>query len=136
VFSLAENSDFKVYRSSAGLGLRACRNFKKGARLIEYTGRKIRVNRANDNPNRYLFELDEKWMLDGSPRTNLARYINHSCAPNAEAVHDEEENRIFIEAIKSIKTGHEITYDYGEEHFDEYIKPVGCKCAKCLKKNK
>ena len=120
-----------MFRSSSGLGLRACRDFKKSERLVEYTGPKIRTKRAEERPNRYLFELDDQWMIDGSPRTNLARYINHSCDPNAEAVHDEEQNRIFIEAIRRIKAGDEITFDYGKEHFDAYIKPVGCKCAKC-----
>lgn len=130
--SLDVKSDFKVFRSTCGLGLRACRDFKKNDTIIEYTGPKISNDEASEKPNRYLFGLDDQWMIDGSPRTNLARYINHSCAPNAQAVHDEEENRIFIEAIRKIKAGEEITYDYGNEHFEEYIKPAGCKCSKCL----
>ena len=129
---IGRKSDFKVFRSTAGLGLRAGRDFKKRDRLVEYTGRKISNERADEDSNRYLFQLDDRWTIDGSPRTNLARYINHSCEPNAEAVHDEDENRIFIEAIANIKAGDEITYDYGDQHFEEYIKPAGCKCSKCL----
>lgn len=129
---MTAKSDFKVFRSTAGLGLRACRDFRKADTIIEYTGPRISNDEASEKPNRYLFGLDDQWMIDGSPRTNLARYINHSCAPNAQAVHDEQQNRIFIEAIRTIKAGEEITYDYGDEHFEEYIKPAGCKCSKCL----
>ncbi|MHA1547601.1 MAG: SET domain-containing protein, partial [Alphaproteobacteria bacterium] len=128
---LAGKNDFKVFRSAAGLGLQACRNFGKSDVLVQYTGRQISNQRADANPNRYLFELDDRWTIDGSPRSNLARYINHSCAPNARAVYDEAENGIYIEAIATIRTGDEITYDYGDQHFEEYIKPSGCKCPKC-----
>lgn len=131
--SLVRKSHFKVFRSAAGLGLRACKDFGKGDTLVEYTGRIVSNKWADEHPNRYLFERDDRTMIDGSPRTNLARYINHSCEPNAEAVHDEERNKIYIEAIAEIRSGDEITYDYGEEHFEEYIKPVGCKCSKCLR---
>ena len=129
---MPERKDFKVFRSSAGLGLRALRGFKKNDKLVEYTGRKISNEVGDENPNRFLFALDDQRMIDGSPRSNLARYINHSCAPNAEAVHYEDEDKVFIEAIAKIKAGDEITYDYGGEYFDEYIKPAGCKCSKCL----
>jgi len=129
---LPDRKDFKVFRSSAGLGLRALRSFRKNEKLVEYTGRKVSNEIGDKNPNRFLFALDDQWMIDGSPRTNLARYINHSCAPNAQAVHYEEEQKIFIEAIAKIKPDDEITYDYGHEYFDQYIRPVGCKCSKCL----
>ncbi len=134
VAAMAKKADFKVFRSSAGLGLRAVREFRKGDTVIEYTGPRIDNDEADENPNRYLFRLDDKKTIDGSPRSNLARYINHACKPNAQAVHDEKKNKIFIEAIKRIRPGDEITYNYGREYFDEYIKPVGCKCAKCLKR--
>ncbi len=129
---MADVSEFKLFRSAAGLGLRALRNFKKGESLLEYTGRKLHRDRAAPRPNRYLFELNDPWMIDGSPRTNLARYINHSCDPNAQAVHHEDEDRIFIEALRPISVGDEITYNYGDEYVDEFIRPVGCKCSKCL----
>ena len=131
---MSKNSDFKVFRSSAGMGLKALRDFKKGETIIEYTGERISSEEADDRPNRYLFEVTEKLTIDGSPRSNLARYINHSCRPNAEAVHYEDGDRVFIETIKKIEPGDEITYDYGKEHFEEYIKPNGCKCEKCRKK--
>jgi len=123
--------DFKVFKSSAGFGLRTLKDIKKGELVIEYTGRKTSNAAAERNPNRYQFDLDEKWTIDGSPRSNTARYINHSCRPNCEAVHYTDTNEIGIEAIRNIKAGEELTYDYGKEYFNEYIKPVGCKCEKC-----
>ncbi len=126
--------DFAVFKSSAGFGLRALHDFKKGDLVIEYTGKKITNKKADETPNRYLFALNDKYTIDGSPRSNTARYINHSCRPNCEAVYYEDEDEIGIEAIRNIKAGEEITYDYGKDHFDEYIKPKGCKCEKCSKK--
>lgn len=128
--------DFKVFRSSAGFGLKTLRDWKKGDLVIEYKGRKITEEEADRKPNRYLFELDKKTVIDGSPRSNLARYINHSCRPNCEAVHYTDVNEIGIEAIRGIKAGEEITYHYGKAHFDEYIRPVGCKCDYHLKRQK
>ncbi len=128
---MASRNDFKIFRSSAGFGLKALRDFKKGDRLVQYTGPKLTNKQADARPNKYLFRLDDRWTIDGSPRSNLARYINHACAPNAEAVHETDTNRIFIEARKRIRAGEEITYDYGREHFEAYIEPKGCRCAKC-----
>ncbi|MEQ8806027.1 MAG: SET domain-containing protein, partial [Rhodospirillales bacterium] len=101
---------FKVFRSSAGLGLRALRDFKKSEELIEYTGPRLSTKKADAKPNRYLFQLNDKHYIDGSPHSNLARYINHSCRPNAKAYVSHDEKRITIEAIKRIKAGEEITY--------------------------
>lgn len=122
------NQDFKVFKSSAGFGLKTLKDQKKGELVIEYQGKKITNEAAEAKPNRYLFDLDERWTIDGSPRSNLARYINHSCRPNCEAVHYTDTNEIGIEAIRDIKAGEELTYDYGKDHFNEYIKPHGCKC--------
>ncbi len=126
--------DFKVFKSSAGFGLKTLKDWKKGDLVIEYTGKRITNEEADERPNRYLFDLDEKWTIDGSPRSNLARYINHSCRPNCEPVHYTDVNEIGIEAIRNIKAGEELTYDYGKDHFNEYIKPYGCKCDYHLKK--
>jgi hypothetical protein len=68
--------------------------------------------------------------IDGSDNGNKARYINHSCAPNAEAEIDG--TRILIYALKNIPAGEEIFYDYGDEYFNEFIKPKGCRCPKCV----
>jgi uncharacterized protein len=102
---------FEVKRAKpgAGLALFAKRSFKKGDFVIEYTGEKI-----SDTE------------LDAKDHKHLARYINHACNPNCET--DERGGRILIFAIRAITSGDEITYDYGEEYFDEFIKPYGCKC--------
>ncbi len=122
--------DFKVFKSSAGFGLKTLIDIEKGDLVIEYKGKKISNKKAEEKPNRYLFDLDEKMTIDGSPRSNTARYINHSCVPNCEAVYYTDTNEIGIEAIRDIKAGEELTYDYGKDHFEEYIKPHGCKCPK------
>jgi uncharacterized protein len=122
-----------VRRSSAGLGLFANRDFKKGDAVIEYTGKTISEEEAQRRGGKYLFELNDKWTIDGTTRTNTARYINHSCKPNCFPELTENEKRVFIMAKKNIKCGEELTYNYGKYYFDTFIKPVGCKCASCLK---
>jgi SET domain-containing protein len=64
----------------------------------------------------------------------VARYINHSCKPNAEALISGR--RVWIWSRKNIKAGEEIAYDYGKEYFDDIIKPMGCRCEKCGSKPK
>ena len=76
--------------------------------------------------------MNARWTIDGSPRSNVARYINHSCRPNADPM--IRDRRIRIKAIKNIEPGDEITYDYGKDHFNAYIKPHGCRCDKCREK--
>lgn len=126
--------DFRVVRAGKGqgLGLIAKLGYKKGDFIIEYIGKKLTNKEAEDNTTKYLFDLDKKFTIDGSPRWNIARYINHSCRPNAEA--DIVKGHILISAIKTINPGDEINYDYGKEYFNEFIKPYGCKCIKCKKK--
>ena len=119
----------RVGRSSAGMGLFAGAPIKKGARVMEYVGEIISAEEADKRGGKYLFEIDSKRTIDGSARSNIARYINHSCKPNCEA--QNIRSHIWIYAKKDIKPGDELTYDYGKEYFDEYIKPVGCKCASC-----
>ena len=116
-------------RPGCGLGLFATDGFKTGEFVIEYTGKKIPTKEADDLNTRYLFEVDKHWTIDGSVRSNIARYINHSCFPNCES--DVEEGRIIIRALRDIEAGEELSFDYGEEYFDEFIKPQGCKCDAC-----
>lgn len=118
----------RVGKSSAGLGLFATRAFKKGERIIEYVGRTLSTAEEYTSRSKYLFEVNKRKTIDGAVRTNIARYINHSCKPNCEP--EIERGRIFIDAIKTIKEGEEFTYDYGEEYFIEHIKPLGCRCPK------
>ena len=124
---------FIVRRSDGrGLGLYALVPFKRGDFVIEYTGEKMPTAIADTLTTRYLFEIDKDWTIDGANRGNIARYINHSCDPNCE-VEISEDDRIMISAIKKIEPGDELSYDYGDEYFDEFIRPAGCKCgtAKC-----
>ena len=123
----------KVKRSKTGLGLFADEDIKKGEFIIEYTGKKITNKEADQKGGRYLFELNSRYTIDGSERSNKARYINHSCVPNCESV--IKNGKILIYAIKNIKAGEELTYNYGKEYFDKFIKPIGCKCKKCNKNN-
>ena len=123
--------DFRVIRAKkgTGLGLVTKRAFKKGDFVIEYTGPIITRDKADEIGGKYLFDINSKWVIHGVPQSNLARYINHSCKPNCEA--DVSGKKVFIHALKKIVEGEELTYDYGEEYFDEYIKPHGCKCNSC-----
>lgn len=129
---LSPSRHLRVGRSRAGLGLFARVAIKKGQFIARYNGRKIRTDTADDLDTRYLFEVNTRWTIDGSNRRNLARYINHSCRPNAEVYFVK--HVIKIRAIKSIKPDDEITYHYGRYYFDAFIKSAGCKCAACAKK--
>ena len=101
-----------------GRGVFALRRIPKGTRIIEYKGNLItekeadrRYSRIHENsPHTMLFSLDGGLVIDATRRGNSARWINHSCAPNCEAI--EEEGRIFIDTIHRIPAGGELTYDY------------------------
>ena len=125
---------YKVKKSVAGLGLFAEEPVKKGTWIIEYVGNIISGKKeVEDYPeNKYLFETSATRMIDGSARSNIARYINHSCKPNCEV--DIINGRVFVKTIKNIAKGGEFNYDYGTEYFDEYIKDMPCRCESCKKK--
>lgn len=122
-----------VKRSKTGLGLFVGALVKRGAYPVEYVGTVVRGKEIDDVPaNKYLFETSRSRMINGSSRANIARYINHSCKPNCEI--EIIGGRVFVRALRSIKQGEELTYDYGEEYTDEYIKPYGCRCSFCVRK--
>jgi SET domain-containing protein len=121
-----------IRRSRAGLGLFALLPIRKGQFIVRYSGRKIPTETADDLDTRYLFEINARWTIDGATRRNTARYINHSCRPNAEVYFVK--HAIKIRAIRNIKAGDEITYHYGRNYFEAFIKPVGCKCLACARK--
>ncbi len=125
---------FVVKKSSAGLGLFATADFKKGDLVIEYTGERITEAEANRRGGKYLFELNDAWTIDGKGRDNLARYLNHSCKPNCEPELNEDETRIFIYAKRGIKSGEELTYNYGKMYFNEYLSAGKCRCFACISK--
>jgi len=120
---------FRVGRSKTGLGLFAAKLIRRGSFIVYYTGRKLPNRIADELDNKYLFEINNRWTMDGSPRRNVARYVNHSCRPNAET--DVKKHKIIISAIRTIHPGDEITYNYGRNYFNAFIKEKGCKCAAC-----
>lgn len=127
--SREKTKDVAVKRSSAGLGLFAGRDFAKGETVIEYVGHRVPASEEMTGDNRYLFSVSSRWDIDGRPRWNTARYVNHSCRPNCEAVN--RRGRIFIVTRRKVRAGEEFSYDYGKAYFDEFIRPNGCRCPKC-----
>src|ERR1700761_4594752 len=136
--AISSNKPYRVGRSRTGLGLFATKPIKKGAKIIRYFGPLLDSRKKKDDAieNKYLFELTNRWTIDGSVRKNIARYINHACRPNAESDVRPRKRKVFIRAIKNIEPGEEINYDYGTDYFKAYLKPIGCKCAACEKKRK
>lgn len=121
------NHSFAVKRTSTGLGLFTLEPIPADKKIIEYIGPVISAEECDRKGGKYLFELDEKRAIDGSAWSNLARYINHSCRPNAKGYTTGK--RIWIWSLKALKAGEEITIDYGKEYMDAHIKR--CKCGKC-----
>ena len=118
-----------VKRSNIGLGLFTREAIPAGKRVVEYRGPIVTTEEVNRRRGRYFFEIDENYSVDGSARANTARYINHSCRPNAEAF--VTGRRIWIWSKGTIEAGEEITLDYGRSYFDDYIRPKGCRCGAC-----
>src|ERR1700744_5049819 len=135
---ISSKKPYRIGRSRTGLGLFATKRIKKGDKIIRYFGPLLDSKKKKDDAieNKYLFELTNRWTIDGSIRENVARYINHACKPNAESDVRPRKRKVFIRAIKNIEPGDEINYDYGTDYFKAYLKPIGCKCDACEKKRK
>src|SRR4051812_32437757 len=133
---ISPKKPYRIGRSRTGLGLFATKPIKKGAKIVRYFGPLLDSRKKKDDAveNKYLFELNGRWTIDGSVRENIARYINHACKPNAESDVMPRKRKVVIRAIKNIEPGEEINYDYGTDYFKAYLKPIGCKCAACEKK--
>lgn len=126
---------FRISRSVTGLGLFAVKTIKRGAYIARYRGPRLpndEADRREARGARYMFELNSKYTIDGSPRWNVARYINHSCKPNAKPV--GRNGGIVIVAGRRIEPEEEITYDYGKEYLQYFIETGGCKCTACRKR--
>lgn len=128
-----KNRKVYVARSRTGLGLFAAETIAKRALIVEYRGRRIPSAKARDiekrRANKYMFEINGRWTIDGSSRRNTARYANHACKPNAEA--ELVRGRMMFRARKAIPAGEEITIDYGEEYSELFFARTGCLCAGC-----
>lgn len=110
----------------------AC-EIRKGERVIEYVGpliSKAESLRECENENVYIFTLNDKNDINGNVDWNPARFINHSCEPNCEAENDDE--HIWILALRDIKPGEELTYNYGFdlEEYKDY--PCNCGATSCV----
>jgi uncharacterized protein len=101
------------HSSVHGRGVYATKPIRKGARIIEYTGKRMAwadVPNDDDDPHTFIFGLDNGQVINAEIDGNEARWINHSCDPNCEAV--GEDDRMFIYALRNIQTGEELSYDY------------------------
>jgi SET domain-containing protein len=120
----------------AGLGAFARKRIPKGTRIIEYKGERIDSDEADrrydddamEVHHTFLFGLEDGTCIDAAVRGNDARYINHSCDPNCEAV--EEDGRVFIEALRDIERGEELVYDYAYER-EGRMRPSWRKLYAC-----
>lgn len=122
-----------------GRGVFASRYIAKGTRIIEYRGKRIPYALASElypdeegaPTHTFLFELDDDMVIDAGQGGNAARWINHSCAPNCEAVDDG--GRIYIEATRAIRPGEELGYDYNitleERHTPAEKRRWPCLCG-------
>jgi uncharacterized protein len=134
---------FEIRRSAIqGRGAFATRRIRKGERIIEYTGERITNaeadTRYDDERMRrhhtYLFTLTQRTVVDGGAGGNESRFINHSCEPNCEAI--IEDGRIWIDALRTIPAGEELTYDYKYERLgtadeDDGKYPCHCGALRC-----
>jgi SET domain-containing protein len=128
-------TNWLVFKESPihGLGGFAKREVSKGTRIIEYVGEKIdkqeSVRRCQAN-NQFIFALNEREDLDGNVGWNPARFINHSCAANCEIEWDG--SHLWIVAIRNIKEGEEITFNYGYDLVDYRDYPCACGSTECV----
>ena len=115
-----------------GLGLYAAQNIKKGTKIINYIGKIITKKQTEqsqkyDNAKPiYLFNLNNRYDLDGDYSFNTARLINHSCSNNCE--YDGKGLKLWVTAIRDIKKGEELTCDYGFSYDQDY-KQFPCNCG-------
>jgi len=129
-----------------GTGVFAATDLPAGARVLEYKGRRIthaqadrRYAGSSDTGHTFLFTLNERYIIDANVDGNSARWINHSCAPNCQAVliehagTDRRADRVVIETLQPIAAGDELTYDYGikldEPHTARMKKIWACRCG-------
>lgn len=136
-----------------GQGAFATRRIPKGTRLIEYTGERLTPAEADarypdvpgERHHTFLFAIDDVVVIDAAVGGNDARWINHSCTPNCDAVIDD--GHIWIETTRDIEVGEELAYDYAyvlEERHTEAAKrrypchcgTVGCRGTLLAKKRK
>ncbi len=116
-----------------GCGVYATQLIPKGARIIEYTGKRVLWENVPDDladPHTFLFGLDNGIeVIDPTTGGSEARWINHSCDPNCEAI--EENGRIFIHALRNLRPGEELFYNYALQ-VDEPITREVAEESRCF----
>lgn len=129
-----------------GNGVFALTDIPKGIELIEYRGKRLTHAQADrlyantsDSGHTFLFTLNDKYVIDANSEGNMARWINHSCAPNCRALLEDSadgnprHDRVLIESLRPLKAGEELTYDYGivlEERMTPRLKAIWeCRCG-------
>jgi len=124
---------YKIKKSNIdNEGLYAAKSIKSGKIIINYKGKLVTKKEVEKNPKFdndkaiYLFNINNRYDMDGDFKYNDARLINHSCNPNCEV--DGKGLKLWIVAIKDIKKGEELSYDYGFG-YDEDYKQFVCKCG-------
>jgi hypothetical protein len=114
-----------------GFGLFAKKKIPKGTKIIQYVGKYVTKDQAEEvEDQRYLFELNDIFDIDGKVDWNPARLVNHSCDPNCEVENIDDE--IWIVALKDIKTGGELSYNYGYGLDDYEDWPCNCRSKNCV----
>ena len=146
---MPKTSKHKIERRQSsihGNGVFAVEPIAKGERIVRYKG-KLRTHEEVDaeygaideDGHTFLFTLNDDYVIDANVDGNIARWINYSCDPNAEAVLEENskgkshKDKVYIEAIRDIKPGEELSYNYGivldEPHTPALKKLWGCHCG-------
>jgi uncharacterized protein len=135
----ADDPPFEIRASPIqGRGAFATRHIPAGTRLIEYAGQRLTPAEADarypddgDRHHTYLFAIDDDIVIDAAFENNDARFINHSCDPNCDAV--VEDGRIWIETIRDVEPGEELAYDYAyvleERHSPAAKRRYPCSCG-------
>ena len=126
---------FRVGRSFTGLGLFAIRLIKKREKIAEYKGPRCgaeEAGRLERRGNRYLYEINPRVTIDGTPRSNVARYFFFNDTATTEIY--TYGGRVFIRAIRKIKPDQEITYDYGTDYLKYVIGRSRCQCTRCRRR--
>jgi uncharacterized protein len=140
------NSKYIEVRNSPihGTGVFAACDIPKGTKIIEYVGKKISKDEADEIADKqyelgekgteghvYIFEINDDYDIDGNVSWNTARFMNHSCSPNCETEQDEDD-RIWVTSIKDIKKGEEISYNYGYDLDNWKDHPCRCGSENCV----
>jgi uncharacterized protein len=126
---------FRVGRSFTGLGLFVIRPIKTREKIVEYKGPRVsdeEACRLERRGNRNLCEINRRVTINGTSRSNIARYVNHSCNPNAETY--TYGGHVFIRALRNIKPDEEITFDYGIDYLNNVIGRSRCQCSRCRRR--